>query len=102
MIKRRHRETERSPTQRRVRARREADVRSRFEALAERLRWRGRRLPRATEREVSSVIGELRGVLAAACLEALEPDLVILDEFQRFKGLLHGEDESARLAQGLF
>jgi hypothetical protein len=84
------------------RAREEHDVRSRFEDLARQLRWRGRRLARATERDVSSVIGELRGVLAAACLEALEPDLVILDEFQRFKGLLHGEDEAARLAQGLF
>ncbi len=27
------------------------------------------------------------------CLEALEPDLIILDEFQRFKHLLEGEDD---------
>ena len=35
-----------------------------------------------------NVIGELRETLAKACVEALEPDLVILDEFQRFKQLL--------------
>ena len=52
------------------------------------------------------VIGKLRRVLAGACVEALEPDLVILDEFQRFKSLLgtHGSerDAAAELAQELF
>ena len=52
------------------------------------------------------VIGELRRVLAGACVDALEPDLVILDEFQRFKSLLdtHGaeHDAAADLAQELF
>ena len=52
------------------------------------------------------VIGELRRVLAGACVDALEPDLVILDEFQRFKSLLdtHGaeRDAAADLAQELF
>lgn len=48
------------------------------------------------------VIGALRQGLARQCVNALEPDLVIIDEFQRFKHLLHGEDEAAELAQQLF
>lgn len=48
------------------------------------------------------LIGELRARLARTCLEALEPDLIILDEFQRFKSLLGGETEAAQLAQHLF
>ncbi len=48
------------------------------------------------------MIGELRRRLADVCIEALEPDLVILDEFQRFKDLLNGTDEAAELAQQLF
>jgi hypothetical protein len=48
------------------------------------------------------LIGILRHQLAITCLRALEPDLIILDEFQRFKGLLTGESEAARLAGSLF
>jgi hypothetical protein len=48
------------------------------------------------------MIGELRRRLADVCIDALEPDLVILDEFQRFKDLLTGQDEAAELAQQLF
>src|SRR5690606_14264982 len=47
-------------------------------------------------------VGELRRLLAKSCLGALEPDIVILDEFQRFKYLLDGEDEMALLARALF
>jgi hypothetical protein len=48
------------------------------------------------------VIGELRSLLARVCIHALEPDLVILDEFQRFKDLLSGQSEAAELARLLF
>lgn len=48
------------------------------------------------------LIGKLRYKLASAALEFLEPDLVILDEFQRFKDLLTGESEAAELARNLF
>jgi hypothetical protein len=48
------------------------------------------------------VISGLRRALARVCVDALEPDLVILDEFQRFKQLLHGDDDAAQLAQALF
>ncbi|WP_138732037.1 C-terminal helicase domain-containing protein [Modestobacter excelsi] len=52
----------------------------------------------------TGLIGELRGRLARASIESLEPDLVILDEFQRFKNLLSVEQggESAELARELF
>jgi hypothetical protein len=50
------------------------------------------------------VIGELRTLLAEAAVELLEPDLVVLDEFQRFKQLLDPgrHDHAARLARNLF
>ena len=40
------------------------------------------------------VIGELRVVFAKISLEKLEPDLVIMDEFQRFKYLLNSDPNS--------
>ena len=49
-----------------------------------------------------NLIGKLRSKLASVCLSALEPDLVILDEFQRFKHLLDGDDEASMLATALF
>lgn len=48
------------------------------------------------------VIGDLRELLAETCLKALDPDLIILDEFQRFKHLLAEDTEESRLAQQLF
>ena len=52
----------------------------------------------------NKVIGNLRLMLAQVCVDELKPDLVILDEFQRFKDLLDGdaEDEAAQLARTLF
>ena len=47
-------------------------------------------------------IGQLRQLVARAAVEHLEPDLVILDEFQRFKDLLDADDEGARLANAIF
>lgn len=50
------------------------------------------------------LIGCLRKLLAECCIKALEPDLVIMDEFQRFKALLEAreDDPAAELAQELF
>lgn len=57
----------------------------------------------ATERDRQlHLIGALRRELARCCVDALEPDLVILDEFQRFSKLLDGESDAAELAQQLF
>lgn len=55
------------------------------------LSWRRNRL-----------IGVLRHLLAKAAVEHLEPDLVILDEFQRFKDLLDADDDGAQLAKAIF
>jgi hypothetical protein len=55
-------------------------------------------------RRRGALVGELRATLARACLHALEPDLIILDEFQRFKHLLTDdvESEASQLAHDLF
>ena len=62
--------------------------------------------PAEARQQRDQVISELRRVLAGACVKALEPDLVILDEFQRFKKLLDTReterDPAADLAQELF
>lgn len=47
-------------------------------------------------------VGELRRILAKACVKVLSPDLVILDEFQRFRHLLSDESEAGELAHELF
>lgn len=49
-----------------------------------------------------TLIGMLRRLVAAAAVKALEPDLIILDEFQRFKTLLTPGTPSADLAHVLF
>ncbi|WP_085370718.1 DEAD/DEAH box helicase [Leifsonia sp. NCR5] len=53
---------------------------------------------------IASVVGSLRQALAKASVNALEPDLVILDEFQRFRELLAdpGTSEAAELAHAMF
>ena len=78
------------------------DLRQRYEDLCNRF-WRTRtRIPRADRSEQTGFIGQLRAMLAEVCVTALEPDLVILDEFQRFKHLLDGGDATSKLARHLF
>ena len=50
------------------------------------------------------LIAEVRRIMAIAGIDALRPDLVVLDEFQRFKDLLRPDpgNLAAELAQGLF
>lgn len=53
------------------------------------------------------IVGELRRILAEVSVDCLQPDLVILDEFQRFKHLLerpdpNSEREVSQLAHDLF
>lgn len=50
----------------------------------------------------NALIARLRGKLSHACVDALQPDLIIMDEFQRFPDLLHGDSDAARLARELF
>jgi len=82
----------------------EQDLKSCFEELSNRFQRKrmDHRLPDRDKRERSLFIGKIRSILAQVCLQALEPDLVILDEFQRFKHLLSGDDEASLLARDLF
>lgn len=81
---------------------RRPDLRIAFEELCLRF-GRARKTIADSEREEQrKVVGELRMLLATTCLAALEPDLVILDEFQRFKHLLDGTEAASELALGFF
>lgn len=77
------------------------DLRTRFVRLAGRI-GRRRALEDEERRESAGIVGSLRMMLATACIHALEPDLVILDEFQRFRDLLNGSDSASELADRLF
>jgi hypothetical protein len=61
-------------------------------------------IPREERQQRDKLVADLRRILAQSCVRALEPDIVIMDEFQRFKYLLDNdpENEVARLAQALF
>ena len=76
--------------------------RERYEDLCDRFRRSRSRIPWGDRSRQISFIGEVRSMLAEVCVTALEPDLVILDEFQRFKHLLDGKDATAKLAKQLF
>ena len=96
------------------------DIRRRFEAafrerpdlqaslreLLDTFRHYRKHWPAEARERRNGVIADLRRVLADACVGALEPDLVILDEFQRFKSLIDAQeaerDPAAELAQKLF
>lgn len=52
--------------------------------------------------EVRNLTGRLRAELARAGIETLQPDLVILDEFQRFRDVLDEDSEVGELAHALF
>jgi len=76
----------------------------RARALADALSDYRRTMTPNLKQESLTLIGDMRRMLARCCLDALEPDLVILDEFQRFKDLLAPPDSSpsAELAHALF
>lgn len=71
-------------------------LRSRFEELCARFQ------PGRDSWERARMVAELRMLLAATCITSLHPDLIILDEFQRFKNLLDGSDDASILASRLF
>lgn len=86
----------------------EDGLRARFEALCGEFGRIRARWPDDLRARRNALIGQLRRVLARVCIGELQPDLVILDEFQRFKSLLAGPDapeedrEAAELAHDLF
>jgi hypothetical protein len=84
-------------------------LRDRFEDLCERFGRVRMHIPKEDRRDQNRLIGDMRALLASTCIRALEPDLVILDEFQRFKDLLTVEEDAdsvegdeATLARELF
>ena len=78
------------------------DLKSRLDDFCQRFGHYRKNTPGQEKYDVAGFIGELRMILAQACLDALEPDIVILDEFQRFKYLLDARDETSQLAQHFF
>ena len=75
---------------------------SELQDLCQRFHWHRDRYPPELVQRRRAVIGRLRSLLSHVCIDALEPDLIIMDEFQRFNELLHGESDAAILAQELF
>jgi len=61
-----------------------------------------RLLTRGEDEAARELVGKLRHTLAKASVDALEPDLVILDEFQRFRHLLNPDSPQGELAHELF
>ena len=98
----------------------EANIKAEFQAkftdsaLSEQLSclldaWFGRyraEWPAEARWQRNALIAKLRRLLAEICVQALKPNLVILDEFQRFKPLLETREDQqepgAALAQALF
>ncbi len=77
--------------------------RSSFLALVDEVTGR-RALTSEQRSSASGIVGSLRQMLARAAVQALKPDLVILDEFQRFRDLLDVQTggEAAELAHYFF
>lgn len=78
------------------------DIHLRFEDLRGIFCRVDARVPPGATKLRTQWIGDLRRLLARVCLSALEPDLIILDEFQRFKHLLKEDSEAGELARDLF
>ena len=79
-------------------------LKNQFFALCEHYHRADANVPPEISQQRSAVVSELRETLARACLHALKPDLIILDEFQRFKHLLveTPDSEASQLAHDLF
>jgi superfamily II DNA or RNA helicase len=80
----------------------EPDLRTRFEDLRGIFSRSNSVVPRDATKQRTRWIGELRRLLARVCIATLKPDLIILDEFQRFKHLLDEDSDAGDLARGLF
>ncbi len=84
----------------------EPDVRTELQELFEHYRYPKKKYDVSYHRRRNALIGRLRLVLAQVGLESLQPDLIILDEFQRFAKLLDtdhdDENWTHHLARCLF
>lgn len=86
-----------------LRARKKPILQEQFDSLWPEYRY-PRNLPWAIKERRSAFIGALRQLVAELAVEQLRPDIVILDEFQRFKRLLDNTDDTFenRIARKLF
>lgn len=79
---------------------------NRFRKLCQQFARSRKHVPHDERHEANTFVGDMRALLAKTCIKALEPDLIILDEFQRFKNLLNAEDPEENpagvLAKSLF
>jgi hypothetical protein len=78
------------------------DLRTRFDELRDIFCRSDAKTTSDQTRQRTRWIGELRRLLAHVCLATLQPDLIILDEFQRFKHLLNEDSPAGELARDLF
>lgn len=78
-------------------------LKARFQSVRDRLHGLDV-LPDELKPEVKKITSQLRSALAAASVESLEPDLVILDEFQRFRHLIdpNSGSDASELAHHMF
>jgi len=81
---------------------RRPELRREYEQIAEAIGYRRSLIPYEMRAARDAWIGKMRRLLARSSLGALEPDLVILDEFQRFKYLLEEDSPVALLAREVF
>lgn len=89
-----------------LKAIRSSGLRTKFVRMVQDLGRRTADVTSSERAEHARLVGEMRACLARASVDALEPDLIILDEFQRFRHLLAIDDpsyrEAAELAHALF
>ena len=78
-----------------------AGLGGRYLALLDKM-GRKHSIPPELRRDSLDLVRDLRAALAAASVHTLEPDLVILDEFQRFRHLLSEDSPAGELAHHLF
>ena len=78
-------------------------LRALFDKLVDGLKWK-RAFPDDLWNLRRELIGEVRRIMAIVGIAALQPDLVVLEEFQRFKDLLQPDPDNfaAELAHRLF
>lgn len=82
--------------------RKEESLLATFDRLSDEFKYKGALRDWDLVDERNRLIGDLRRALARSCIDAMEPDIVILDEFQRFRDLLDPDHPAGELADLLF
>lgn len=83
------------------RANGEKNLKKRFKELCDTFHRSNARTNKEDYQKRSEWLGDLRRLLARVSLNAIKPDLVIFDEFQRFNHLLDKDSEAGELAHDL-